>query len=177
MSDYSKPQSLHTERLRLRQVTFDDAPFILSLVNDPDWLRYIGDKGVSDMESARGYIEKGPMQQYQQHGHGLMLVELASTQEPLGLCGILKRDTLPQPDLGFAFAAHARGKGYALEAANAVLRVAKADNHQEVLAICLPENHRSIGLLEHCGFAFRSTYQAKAEDPVLSLYAWCAEQK
>lgn len=170
----SAPETLYTQRLRLRQVVLEDAPFILKLVNDRDWLTFIGDKGVRDLQGARGYIEKGPMQQYQQHGHGLMLVERADTGQALGLCGILKRDHLPHPDLGFAFMPYGRGRGYALESANAVLAQAHKQGKQEILAICLPHNQASIALLQRCGFVYQSPYQAGADDPVLSLYRWRA---
>ena len=93
---------LETARLRLRHLRADDSQFILELVNDPDWLRFIGDRGVRTVEDARGYIEKGPMQMYSRLGFGLDLVELKDGT-PIGMCGLIKRATLHDVDIGFAF--------------------------------------------------------------------------
>ena len=148
-------QIVVTERLILRQLVLDDAAFILELVNDPDWLRYIGDRGVHDLESACGYIQKGPMDMYARYGFGLWLVELKGEGTPIGLCGLIKRDTLPEVDLGFAFLARYRGRGYAREAAEAALAHGKnAHGLQRILAITSPDNARSIALLEKLGFVY-----------------------
>ena len=93
---------LETERLRLRQLTVDDAAFILQLVNDPSWLRFIGDRNVRNLDDARNYILKGPIASYEKFGFGLWLVELKADGMPLGICGLLQRDTLPDVDIGFA---------------------------------------------------------------------------
>ena len=97
---------IETERLILRHLTLDDAAFIHELVNDPDWLRYIGDKGVRNLDDARAYIENGPMAMYERVGFGLFRVELKSRGTPIGMCGLIKRDTLPDVDIGFAFLPH-----------------------------------------------------------------------
>ena len=143
---------LDTPRLRLRPFTLDDAAFIVGLVNDPDWLRYIGDKGVRTVDDARRYLREGPLASYARHGFGLLAVEVDG--EPIGMCGLLKRDALPDPDLGFAYLPRARGRGYALEAARAVLDAAREAGHQRVLAVVTPGNARSIAVLEKAGFAF-----------------------
>src|SRR5688572_10374518 len=91
-----------TERLRLRRLTPGDAEFMLRLLNDPSYVRYIGDRGVRTTEEARSYIVSGPLESYSRHGFGLYLVELKETGEPLGICGLLKRESLPDADLGFA---------------------------------------------------------------------------
>jgi len=165
-------QILVTERLILRQLVFEDAAFILELVNDPDWLRYIGDRGVHDLASACGYIEKGPMDMYARYGFGLWLVELKDTGTPIGLCGLIKRDTLPEVDLGFAFLARHRGRGYAREAAQASLAHGRtAHGLKRILAITSPGNDRSISLLEKLGFSYERNLLLAGGTDEVKLYA------
>jgi ribosomal-protein-alanine N-acetyltransferase len=161
------PGALETDRLVLRPLTFDDAPFILELLNDPDWLRYIGDKGVRTLEDARRYIETGPIESYAKNGFGMLLVELRSDRTPAGLCGLVRRDVLPGPDLGYAFLPAYRRSGYAREAVKAVLRFAReAAGLDRVLAITSPANERSIGVLEHFGFRFERMLRLSEVDEV-----------
>jgi RimJ/RimL family protein N-acetyltransferase len=116
---------LETERLILRQLTIDDAEFICEQVNDPSWLRYIGDKGVRHLDDARQYILNGPVESYERNGFGLYLVGLKASGTPMGMCGLVKRATLPEPDIGFAFRPDYWSKGYAFESAAAVMSYAK----------------------------------------------------
>src|SRR5262245_31356408 len=115
---------LETERLRLRRFSLDDAPLILELLNDPLWIRFIGDRNVRTLEDARGYAKK-PIESYDKHGYGLYIVERKAGGELLGMCGLVKRDTLPHADIGFAFLERFRGQGYALEAAQGTMRYAR----------------------------------------------------
>src|SRR5512137_488968 len=92
---------LETERLTLRELCLDDAGFILALLNDPAFIRFIGDRNVRSLEAARGYL-KGPMDSYGRNGFGLWLVE-DKAGTPLGICGLIKRDALPHVDIGYAF--------------------------------------------------------------------------
>ena len=112
---------LETERLALRRLTLDDAEFIFRLVNEPSWLRFIGDKNVRNLDDARNYLRTGPLDMYERFGFGMFLVERKHDGVAVGACGLLKRDTLPDPDIGYAFLPEYWGKGYALEAASAVL--------------------------------------------------------
>ena len=112
---------LKTERLELRELCFADDAFILELLNEPGFLRHIGDKGVRSLPDARQYIAKGPMASYRRCGFGLYLVSLAGGGEPVGICGLLKRDTLPDVDVGFAFLSRYWSRGYAVESAAAML--------------------------------------------------------
>ena len=116
---------LETERLILRQLSIDDAEFIFELVNDPSWLRYIGDKGVRHLDDARQYILNRPVESYERNGFGLYLVALKASGTPMGMCGLVKRATLPEPDIGFAFRPDYWSKGYAFESAAAVMSYAK----------------------------------------------------
>src|ERR1043165_7007813 len=116
---------LQTDRLLLRHFNPDDAPFILALLNEPSFLRYIGDKKVRTLDDARNYILTGPVATYSKHGFGLYQVELKDSHTPIGMCGLLKREELPQPDIGFAFLPDFWDKGFAFEAAAAVLHDAR----------------------------------------------------
>lgn len=144
---------LKTDRLRLRDITTDDSDFILALVNDPDWLQHIGDRGVRTQDDARTFIADGPIASYLQHGYGLWLMELLSDGAPVGLCGLLNREYLEYPDLGYALLPEFRGRGLAREASRAVLRYAyEALGMTSIDAIVAPANRRSVRLLEYVGF-------------------------
>ena len=146
---------LETERLILRHFNPDDAPFILALLNEPSFLRYIGDKKVRTLEDARQYILNGPVATYAQHGFGLYQVELRDSHTPIGMCGLLKREELPHPDIGFAFLPDFWNKGFAYEAAAAVLKDARERLQLDgLLAIVNPDNEASMRLLEKLGFNF-----------------------
>ena len=146
---------LDTERLLLRPITVDDAEFILILLNEPSFLRYIGDKQVRNVEDARQYILNGPIASYERHGLGLLLVELRDSHTRIGMCGLLKRDELPEPDIGFALIPDFWNKGFAFEAAAAVLQDAcDRLKLQHILAITSLDNDASIKLLERLGFKF-----------------------
>ena len=146
---------LETERLLLRPFTTDDAPFILTLLNEPSFLQYIGDKKVRNLDDARQYLSNGPIASYERNGFGLGLVELKETQTPIGMCGLLKRDELPDPDIGFAFLPDFWNKGFAFEAAAAVMKDARARlKLGRILAIVNPDNYPSMKLLERLGMKF-----------------------
>jgi RimJ/RimL family protein N-acetyltransferase len=163
-----------TERLRVRRFTADDAPFIVELLNDPDFLRNIGDRGVRTEADARRYILDGPVASYQRNGFGLYLVELAASGAPIGMCGLVRRDALPGPDIGFAFLPAWRGQGYALESARAVMRHAEEDcGLRRLLAIVSPGNTASRGLLERIGFRFEGMTRLADDAPEVELLA-CA---
>jgi RimJ/RimL family protein N-acetyltransferase len=147
--------TIETERLLLRQFNIDDAQFILTLLNEPSFLRYIGDKRVRDLEAARQYILNGPVASYEQNGFGLHLVELKETHTPIGMCGLLKREELPDPDIGFAFLPGFWNRGFAHEAAAAVLKEARERLKLErILAITSLDNEASSKLLERLGLRF-----------------------
>jgi RimJ/RimL family protein N-acetyltransferase len=148
---------LETTRLSVSELSLDDSLFILELLNTPDWLTYIGERNVKSPEQAKVYLENGPLKSYSQHGFGLWLVKRNQDKACLGICGLLKRDYLSHPDIGFAFLPKYTGQGYALESATAVLHYAK--NKLElstIFAIVMAENRRSIQLLEKIGMAFKN---------------------
>lgn len=164
---------LETERLRLRQLLPDtDAEFILELLNDPSFIRYIGDKGVRDLNSARRYIIDGPVKSYGAHGFGLYLVELKMTETPIGICGLVKRDTLPHADIGFAFLPSYWKKGYAFESAVAVIQYARDTLKQDrILAITSPDNEASGKLLDKIGLRFEKMIRLGEDAPEIKLFA------
>jgi len=144
-----------TARLRLRHLLDCDAPFILELLNEPDFIRNIGDREVRTLEDARRYIQHGPMVSYSQHGFGLFLVELRDSGRPVGICGLLKRDYLQDVDVGFALRESYRGKGYAFEAAQAAMRHGREDlGISRIVAITSPENRASMNVLRKLGLEF-----------------------
>ena len=158
---------LETARLRLRWFTLEDAPFILKLVNEPAFLRYIGDKGVRSLDDARTYLRTGPLDSYQRHGFGLYAMELKDRRIAVGMCGLIKRDTLEDVDVGYAVLSGFRGHGYALEASAAVLAHGRdAFGLARIVAVTSPDNHRSIRLLEQLGLAFERTLRWPDGDEV-----------
>jgi RimJ/RimL family protein N-acetyltransferase len=147
---------LETGRLRLRQLGSEDAPFILELLNSPGWIAFIGDKNVHTALEAREYIMNGPVKSYEVNGFGLYLVERKGDRLPIGMCGLIRRETLEYPDIGFAFLPEFTGKGYAFEIASATMTYAKnVLKLPVVLAIVLPANQRSVQLLEKIGLSFQ----------------------
>jgi len=144
---------LETPRLWLRQLATADAPFILRLVNEPSWLANIGDRGVRTLADACRYIETGPVEMYGRLGFGLYCVGLRDAEAPIGICGLLKRDTLEDVDLGFAFLPEHWGRGYAREAAAAVVAHGWAAlGLVRIVAIISPHNDASRRVLEAIGF-------------------------
>jgi RimJ/RimL family protein N-acetyltransferase len=163
---------LETERLVLRRLTTDDAPFIVELLNDAAFLQYIGDKGVRTPADACRYIETGPMASYERHGFGLLRVGLKDGGEPIGMCGLLKRDYLQDVDIGFALLARHRSKGYGFESASAVLAHARDTlGIERVLAITSPDNDTSISLLEGLGFRFERMARPAENEPEVKVFS------
>ena len=163
---------LDTARLHLRELTADDAPFMLALLNEPSFIEHIGDRGVRTVPDAAAYIERGPRASYATHGFGLWLVELRETGTPIGICGLLKRDALPAPDIGFAFLPAYWSRGYAYEAAAAVCEFARGVlSRPRLLAIVSPANGASIRLLERLGFAFQEQIRMPGDPDDVKLFA------
>jgi RimJ/RimL family protein N-acetyltransferase len=163
---------LQTERLSLRRMSPDDAEFILELLNDHSFLRFVGDKGVRTAEDARQYILAGPVASYERHGFGLWLVELKGSKTPVGICGLLKRDTLSDVDIGFAFLPPYRSQGYAFESAAAVMDYGrKVLGLKRIVAITNEENAASIRVLEKIGMAFDRMIRLSEGEPEIRLLA------
>jgi RimJ/RimL family protein N-acetyltransferase len=163
---------VETERLILRQLSVADAAFMLRLLNEPSFLRYIGDRGVRTLDNARDYILKGPVSSYQRLGFGLYLVELKSDGVAIGICGLVKRESLPDVDVGFAFLPEYWSKGYAVESAAAVLNYARdVAGLKRVVAITSRENAGSISLLKKIGFEFERLITLPGNAEEINLFA------
>jgi RimJ/RimL family protein N-acetyltransferase len=163
---------LETERLILRRLTVEDSSFILELLNDPAWLQFIGDKGVRTLDEARDYILKSLVAMYERLGFGLYLTELKGEGVPLGICGLIKRDSLEDVDIGFAFLPKFWRKGYAYESASAVMEYGKrAFGLNRLVAITSLDNYGSARLLEKLGFNFERTVKLSDDGEEVKLFA------
>ena len=163
---------LETERLTLRRLTLDDAPFLLGLLNEPSFLRHIGDRGVRTVEQAEAYLTKGPLDMYRSHGHGLYLVELREGAVPLGICGLIRRPALADVDIGFAFKPEFWGRGYAHEAAAATLEHGRRDlGLERIVAIVAEGNEASARLCQKLGMRYERRVRLAPQDEELLLLA------
>ena len=162
---------IESKRLFIRPLVLSDAAFIYELVNQPDFIRFIGDKGVRSLDDALSYLNNGPLLSYQQHGFGLMHVALKSDLTPVGMCGLLQRDFLDEPDVGYAFLADYCGKGFASEALDLVLNHAHKElGKRKIAAITDPGNAASIKVLLNKHFIFDRTVQSAPNATELNLY-------
>lgn len=163
---------IETDRLILCHLSTDDAPFIFELLNTPGWLQFIGDRGIKTLEDASNYALNGPIKSYEKFGFGLYLTKLKDDNTPIGICGLIKRDTLEDVDIGFAFLPEHSGKGYAFEAATATLNYARKNlGLQRIVAITDEDNVNSIRLLEKTGLVFEKKIQMPGEEKELLLFA------
>ena len=161
-----------TARTRIRKLTPHDAPFVLAILNDPAFVEYVGDKNVRSLDDARHYIVTVPMASYERYGFGHYLVELRTTHVPIGLCSLVRRDWLDDVDIGFAFLAAYRRRGYAYEASIAVLDCARHTfGLARIVAIVHPTNAASIALLEKLGFAHSRMTSAPGDSKQLAVFA------
>ena len=158
-----------TPRLLIRRLDATDTPFILRLLNEPSFLENIGDRGVRALDDARAYLAKGPLASYEQHGFGLFHVSLKAGGAPIGMCGLLKRDWLDAPDVGFAFLPEFWSKGYGYESSAGVIEWGRTLGITRVVGIVKPGNTGSIRVLEKLGMTFDRTVTSP-EGQVSSLY-------
>jgi len=162
---------LETERLILRRLTTSDDEFMLELLNEPSFVRNIGDRGVRTLADARRYISDGPVASYERFGFGLYLVELKETRVSIGICGLLQRESLPDVDIGFAFLPRYWSRGYAFESAAAVMIYAREVlGLKRVVAITDPVNEGSIRVLHRIGLKFDRMIKLSEDDIELKLF-------
>ena len=162
---------IRTARLQLRELELRDDEFILQLLNEAAFLRFIGDKGVRTLSDARDYIWKGPMDSYRRFGFGLYLASLRDGGLPIGICGLVKRDNFADVDVGFAFLSRYWSLGYATESAAAVLTHGKERLRlPRIVAITAPDNHGSIAVLEKIGLQFERMIKLTENSPELKLF-------
>jgi ribosomal-protein-alanine N-acetyltransferase len=161
-----------TARLSLRRLTLDDAPFMVALYNEPSFLENIGDRGVRNVDDAQRFLRDGPLAMYARHGFGLWHVSRRSDGAGLGLCGLLKRDTLADVDIGYAYFPAFWGQGYAFEAVSATLdHATRAFRLRRVVAVVSPGNTGSIRVLEKAGMRFERMHAMDPGEPEVCLYA------
>jgi RimJ/RimL family protein N-acetyltransferase len=171
-------QILQTERLILREIDASrDAEFLFALLNAPKFRKYIGDRGVRSIEEAAKFADERYMESYRIHGYGLYVVDLKPDDEDpvgssIGICGFVRRDTLPEPDIGFAFLPEFEGNGYARESAEAMMQYGRdVLGFERVLAITTLDNVASIGLLKKLGFTESGLFDT-AEGETLRLFSY-----
>ncbi|WP_192821406.1 GNAT family N-acetyltransferase [Rufibacter sp. LB8] len=163
---------LQTDRLELRQLDEGDAAFILALVNSPGWLEFIGDKGIRTEHAAKTYIQEGPKTSYLLNGYGLYAVVEKASEKVLGVCGLVKREQLAFPDVGFAFLPEHMSQGFALEAAQAVLEHAHAAFHfATIYAVTTLHNERSVRLLGKLGMGWEKIIRLNPSADELNLFS------
>jgi RimJ/RimL family protein N-acetyltransferase len=163
--------TIRSERLELRRLTEDDAGLSLALWNDPEFIQFVGDRGIRTLEDASKAMQEGPLKIWRDHGYGPYVITLASDMEPMGICGLFKRDNLQHPDIGYALFPQFMGKGIAFEAAKAVRDHARdALGLERITAIVSPDNPRSIRLLEKLGMTVEGPIRMPDEDEDLLLY-------
>ena len=161
-----------TERLTLSKLSYDDAAFILELLNEPAFKEFIGDKGVRSLGDARKYLREGPISQYERFGYGLYRVSLRGSDVVTGICGLVKRDEFPDPDLGFAFLEVHWSNGYAFEASQAILAEATQRFHlRRILAMADEDNNASNRLLDKLGFCFEGMVVMPGDTKEIRQYA------
>lgn len=171
MNDERSRRSLSTERLSLRWFTEDDAALMLAIWNDPAFVRYVGDRGIRTLDEARNALANGILAMYEKHGYGPYRVASLADDEPMGICGLFLRDYLDDPDIGFGLLPEYCRRGYASEAAMAVLGEARRTGLDRVTAIVSPANAASIGLIEKLGLVREQRLRPPGEDNDVLLYA------
>jgi [ribosomal protein S5]-alanine N-acetyltransferase len=169
-------QILETERLILREFNLEDAAFILELLNTPTWLKFIGDRKVHSIDDAKNYLLNGSMKSYAENGFGFYAVVEKTdtsdrTNQTIGMCGLIKRDALPDIDIGFAFLPNLISKGFGYEIASATLDYAfNILKINRIIAIVNPENKKSIGLIKKIGMQFEEMIKLGDDDKELMLF-------
>jgi RimJ/RimL family protein N-acetyltransferase len=163
---------LETDRLVLRWLAAPDAAFMLGLLNAPSFVRFVGDRGVRTVADAEAYIRDGPGRSYEAHGFGLYLVEEKGGRVPVGVCGLLKRESLDDVDVGFALLPEFESRGYAYEAAQATLDYGRdVLGLSRIVAIVDPENTASVRLLTKLGMEYERAVRLPGADSDVDVYA------
>jgi RimJ/RimL family protein N-acetyltransferase len=168
----AEEQPEQTERLNLRKLTLEDADLMLAVWNDPAFVRHVGDRGIRTLEEARQAMTEGPLMLYENYGYGPYRVALKDDNTAIGICGIFRREGLSDPDIGFALLPEYCGKGYAFEAARAVIDYARDVLELATLtAIVSPANTASVGLIGKLGLAFERMYTWPDDDEEVAIYS------
>jgi RimJ/RimL family protein N-acetyltransferase len=162
---------LQTERLCMRRVTLSDAGLMLAVWNDPAFIRYVGDRGIRTPAQAHEALQQGAFKLYEQYGYGPYRVALASDDTEIGICGLFRRDGFDEPDIGYSVLPPFCGRGYAFEAASAVLEYARTKlGLTRVTAFISPQNAASIGLAAKLGLRYERKARLSGDDVDVGLY-------
>jgi len=162
---------LETERLSLRRLTLDDAELMLAVWNDPAFIRYVGDRGIRSIDEARVALEEGALKLFSDYGYGPFRVALITDDTPIGVCGLFRREGLDEPDIGFSILPEHWRKGYAHEAASAVVGHAMTDLRLgRLTAVVSPENVASVALIKKLGLQFERMHCLPGDDDDIAIY-------
>jgi len=165
------PVGLETRRLRLRWLTLDDADLMLAIWNDPAFVRFVGDRGIRTLGEARDEMAAGALALYTSYGFGPYRMALKDDDTAIGICGLFRRENLDDPDIGYGVLPEYCGKGYAYEAARAVMEHARADlDLPRLVAIISPDNEASIGLIRKLGLRFERMQRMQDEEDEVCIY-------
>ena len=164
--------TIRTERLRLDRVTEEDAGLMLAIWNDPAFIRHVCDRGIRTLEQSLEAMREGALRQWAEFGHGPYRISLRDEGEAIGICGLFRRENLDAPDIGYSLLPPHYGRGYALEAARAVVDHARdVVGLEKIIAIVSPDNPRSIHLLEKLGMRVEGPIRMPGEDEDILLYS------
>ena len=167
---------LETERLIIDEMQPAEAPFVLELLNDEAYIEHIGDRNIRTLEQAQEFLVEKVIASYARNGFGMYAVRLKRDGSLVGMCGLVKRESLVDIDIGYGFLSQARGHGYALESARCVMDWATTTlGLQRLVAIVSPTNTPSVTLLESLGLRFESIVKLEGEEDAVKLYAWNLE--
>lgn len=169
---------LKTERLQLRRMTLDDADFIIELLNSPKWIRFIGKREVDTMDQARAYLKERVLPNYDSLGFGFYIVERMFDMSRVGNCGLTLRTGMEHADIGYSLLPQFEGKGYAFEAAEAVLDYGfEIHMLKHIEAIVTQDNDASIHLLKKLGMKYKSNIRLPEDHEELMLFGIDAEER
>ena len=163
---------LETKRLFLQEAELNDAPFFYELLNSPNWLKYIGNRGIYNLEDAQAYIQQGLIKSYKKNDFGLYKMILKDKKVPIGICGLLQRDYLDHPDIGFATLPTFESQGYTFEAAQSVVNYSKSRlKLNQIMAITSENNQRSQALLKKIGMRHIDQIYLSGDDQPKLLFS------
>jgi RimJ/RimL family protein N-acetyltransferase len=150
--------TLETERLTLRPFREADVPPIFELSQDPDVIRYVGDRKVPSLQDVWRWVA-GWIGHWALRGYGQWAIEERSNGRLIGRAGIINPAEWPGAEVGYLLGRAWWGRGYATEAARAAMdwgfkEIAFAD----LLSLIDPDNHPSIAVATRLGESLRGDF-------------------
>lgn len=165
-------KNIETERLIIRPINLTDSKFIIELVNSKGWLKFIGNRNISTLDDAEKYIQKiidSPNFYYS-------VFELKATKKPIGIVTFLNRVEQKFPDIGFAMLSEYEKNGYSFEASRKYLdEIIQSNRYENIIAITIPDNQKSIKLLTKLGLEYESDYVG--DNGTLSVFSLNTRKK